>query len=618
MRPSDRSTPRLLDRAGTIALLLLLLAAAALYLATLDNGLAPSDLVGGDLITHQYAQAQARPSNAPGYPLYTMGGWLWFHGLRSLAPSANPIPILSSYSTLWALAALALLFLLLYKLTARNVVISFGLSLFYALTYFFWFYSVTTEQYTSAVFLTLAILALALAWDQTPRDRYLYAIAFLFGVSLAHMITILFIAPGVLIFILGKQPKLLTRFKLILTSLLLALIPLVSYAFIYLRGAQHPEWRGEGDWPNAWAWFLAFLSTQQGRDELTWTLGPFTDEFPRLIWEETSIILLILGVVGWFLLGRRHALLFGVTALIYFVFSYIDRFGNWYQVIMPLYPLVVLGAGVSLARLWRAYPNRLWRLALTGLLLALIIFKFADAYPRADQRNRVEDTGLEPGQILLAGNPPAQAAIVTSVEEKLSLDYLTGIWGLRPDVRAITTRQAGSVLDSGSPLLVTTDAAAYAADEIGRPLRYTSWSPNLLLATTASLPTAAPAGLVETNRMLGDQLELVGWLLAPAREPGVWQVWVALRARAVPSADWALSARLLQNGSELAQQDHVAPAAGFTPTTSLRPGEIVLDAFRFELPPDAQPEDVRLILYRQLADGAFENLAVIDLSSRTR
>ena len=286
-------------------------------------------------------------------------GWLVVdvaHGVESLAPAANPIPILSSYSTLWALASLAVFFLLLYRLTKKNVVISFGLSVFYALTYFFWFYSVTTEQYTSAVLLDLAILALALAWEQSPHDRYLYGIAFLFGVSLAHMVTILFIAPGILLFILSKQPKLLTRFKLIATSLIVGLIPLLSYAFIYMRGAQHPEWRGVGDWPNAWAWFLAFVSTQQGRDELTWVLGSFTDEFPRLIWEELSIVLLVVGIVGWFLKGRRYALLFGVTAIIYFVFSYIDRYGNWYQVIMPMYPLVLLGAGISLAKLWSAYP----------------------------------------------------------------------------------------------------------------------------------------------------------------------------------------------------------------------------------------------------------------------
>jgi hypothetical protein len=201
------------------------------------------------------------------------------------------------------------------------------------------------------------------------------------------------------------------------------------------------------------------------------------------------------------------------------------------------------------------------------------------------------------------------------VEEKLALDYLTGIWGQRPDVRVITTKQAGSVLAAGSPLLVTVNAAAYAEDEIGQDLRYSSWSPNLLLAKSGidGPPTLLPAGMEEASQTLGDQLDLVGWLMTPTREENVWQVWVALRANARPSADWAMSVRLLQKGTELAQQDHLGPAAGFTPTSSLQPGEIVLDAFRFELPPGAQPDGVRLILYRQLDDGRFENLAVVDL-----
>jgi len=94
--------------------LLILIAALALYLWTLDDGLQPEELRGGDLITHQYAQVEARPSNAPGYPLYTMGGWLWFRlGRLLLGPYSNPIRILSSYSTLWALLALWLLYRLL-------------------------------------------------------------------------------------------------------------------------------------------------------------------------------------------------------------------------------------------------------------------------------------------------------------------------------------------------------------------------------------------------------------------------------------------------------------------------------------------------------------------------
>ncbi len=150
--------------------LVLILAASLLYLATLDNGLRPGELAGGDLITHHYAQVQGRPSNAPGYPLYTMGGWLWFHGLRSLlGDAANPTSILSAYSTLWALLALGLLYYLILDLTG-NWIIAFLLGAFYAASYFFWYYAVSTEQYTSAVAQTLAIVLLALRWD-AAQDR---------------------------------------------------------------------------------------------------------------------------------------------------------------------------------------------------------------------------------------------------------------------------------------------------------------------------------------------------------------------------------------------------------------------------------------------------------------
>ena len=138
---------------------ILIILVALLYALTLDNGLRPGELEGGDLITHQYAQVQARPSNAPGYPIYTMGGWLWFHTIRSTlhllgSPLPNPLPILSSYSTLWALAAIGLLYLVLLKLLpgantrTPNWLLAWLVCAFYAVTAFFWYYATTTEQYS--------------------------------------------------------------------------------------------------------------------------------------------------------------------------------------------------------------------------------------------------------------------------------------------------------------------------------------------------------------------------------------------------------------------------------------------------------------------------------------
>ena len=150
--------------------IVLVVLALVLYLLTLDNGLRPGELAGGDLVTHQYAQVQGRPGNAPGYPLYTMGGWIWFHGLRALlGATSNPTAILSSYSTLWALLALWLLYRLIVDLTGRWPLGFLG-GAFYAVTYFFWYYAVSTEQYASAVAQTLVIVLLAFRWERVQDE----------------------------------------------------------------------------------------------------------------------------------------------------------------------------------------------------------------------------------------------------------------------------------------------------------------------------------------------------------------------------------------------------------------------------------------------------------------
>ena len=387
---------------------------AALYLFTLDDGLRPGELEGGDLITHQYAEVQGRPSNAPGYPLYTMGGWFWFHlGRLILGRDHNPLPILASYSTLWALVALWLMYRLILEVTrgqgqpqadsgggvqndAKRWPIAAAVTAFYGLTYFFWYYVVTTEQYTSAVAWTLAVVLLAFRWERERRDGYLLALAFLMGVALAHMVTLLFIAPPLLWFVLRTEPKLVRRPRLLAGVIALVLLPLLSYIYVYVRGAQHPEWRGAGQWASTEQWFLSFLSTRQGRDELTWSLKPFlTQEFPGADLAELTWPGLIAGILGIAAIGRRRAIMLYATLAIYLAFCWIDRLGNWYQVIMPAYALLVVGLGAGAGWLWRIFGEQTHRAAacvargaiLLGLA-ALVIYRGVVSYPRADSSHR--------------------------------------------------------------------------------------------------------------------------------------------------------------------------------------------------------------------------------------
>ena len=60
------------------------------------------------------------------------------------------------------------------------------MTLFYAFTYFFWYYSCSTEQYTSAVLQTLLMVLWAFRWERTRADKYLYLLAFMAGLCLAN------------------------------------------------------------------------------------------------------------------------------------------------------------------------------------------------------------------------------------------------------------------------------------------------------------------------------------------------------------------------------------------------------------------------------------------------
>ena len=86
---------------------------------------------------------------------------------------------------------------------------------------------------------------------------------------------------------------------------------------MWVRGAAHPEWWGQGEWRSAQEWFWSFVSTAQGRDELNRgfqaTCAFFDNGFPELMWQELSIPLLAIGVAGIALLRKPLAFVLYAT-----------------------------------------------------------------------------------------------------------------------------------------------------------------------------------------------------------------------------------------------------------------------------------------------------------------
>jgi hypothetical protein len=689
----------LTERWATVTLLA---GAFLLYLVTLDNGLQPEELVGGDLITHQYAQVQARPSNAPGYPLYSMGGWLWFHTLRNLwrllgDDQPNPLPLLSSYSTLWALLSLWLLFRILNLLTIGGAPgnvdatddtppltserptqedteqnqkirvyphlsvykllpfpphvfmlgVNWLLCAFYAVTYFFWYYATTTEQYSSAIAQTLAIVYLFLRWQsQTSTanqrlsaqgERLLLLLALLCGLSLAHMLTVALIAPPVAVVVIWQAPWLLREGWLLLRLLGVTLLPLISYAYVYLRGAAHPEWWGAGEWRTAQEWFWAFVSTAQGREELGWGFEPgrafFDNQFPELIGYELSVPLLVLGLVGIGYLGRKRAtLLYGVLIL-YLLFCWAYRYGNWFQVILPAYPLLLIGVAAA-AHQW-VIQREHWRLGWCMLVaLALLIAWRANvSWPAANSRNRPTDQALEKAAHLLAQPIPSGAHLFGDLHDALALQYLINLWGIRPDLKVVSSPQAAQALAADKPVLAAWQAAEILQSELPStlaPARQSS-GPGWILFQVGGVVEQSAA--ITVGQVITAGLVLDGYQIQPSphlplaaktASTGMdvtlfwrilgedWPLGLAISVR--PTLDGALLPDPSAPAGAILQQDYPRPAHGMLALTNWTRDVPVADAYRFSLanPLPAGADGVLVILYRATATG-FEHVAELAL-----
>jgi len=608
---------RMTQRPALLAGILLILLAAILYGATLDNGVRLGELMGGDLITHHYAQVEGRPANAPGYPIHTMLGWVWFRVGRFLLPWLNATQILSLLSTLFALAALGVFYLLLLEVT-NHWAIAVSVSSFYAVTYFFWYYAVTSEQYASSVLQTLLFVLWAFRWQRSRADRYLLYTALNIGLSLSNLVTVLFIIPPLAVFYLIEAPELIRRGRLLLRMIALVVMPLFSYTFIFLAGLAHPEWRGAGEWPSIWAWFTSFLSTAQGRSELTWDLRGSMAGFPLLIAHELTWGVLIISLIGIWFLGRRRAGLIYFALIIYLLFSYIDRYGNWYQVFLPMYPLLLLGFAAALNAIWGYLQDRRVRVAqgvLLAGLLAMVFAQFRVNLPRVDQSNRPDDNAIPLALALIADNPVHGGLIYGTRDEIAALSYLTRIWGVRPDLQPVITGEAERWLHLNDPrtLYVTKEAIQLFESELGASPSLSSAGRHLI-EVLREPRTSLPPDVAVVGQVIVPGLVLAG--VSHDISEGFLQVtlyWQATDALEpmVVSVRPTRAGDLLRVDGQLLAQDH-QPVWNVYSFDRWTPGEVVRDDYVLSLPAGTSPEGLRILLYR-ITPTSTEVIATIEI-----
>jgi hypothetical protein len=169
---------------------LVVLATMAVYLATMAPDLYSVDSPELTAAAHSLGIA-----HAPGYPLYTLAGWLFSHAF----PVSTVAFRLNMFSALCGVAACAVTYALALRFTARPLVAASG-ALALGFSYYFWLDALAAEIYTLDALLFASLLLAALAWRDKPTAARAALVGLMLGLACANRSTSVLVLPALAAF----------------------------------------------------------------------------------------------------------------------------------------------------------------------------------------------------------------------------------------------------------------------------------------------------------------------------------------------------------------------------------------------------------------------------------
>lgn len=200
----------------------------AVYILTLNKYVILGD--SGEFIT---ASFEAGISHPPGYPLFTLIGFLF-----TKIPIGNIVQRVGFVSALLGSATVGLLGLFLYKITSSKIASVVG-ALALAFSSIFWLYSVNTEIITLNTFFLVLLLLLTVIYIQTKKDVFWYLLTLTTGLSLANQFTVVTVFPA-LAFLLFPARKEIFQIKKVMLGLVCFLAGLSFYLYLPIAAAKLP------------------------------------------------------------------------------------------------------------------------------------------------------------------------------------------------------------------------------------------------------------------------------------------------------------------------------------------------------------------------------------------
>ncbi len=568
----------------------------ALYTTTLLPDVLPAD--SGEF---QDVSVTAWVAHSPGYPLYTMLGWLFAH----LPFGPNPAWRVNFFSAITAAATVALVFR-----TARQLTGSVWGGLAAALTLgsatTFWATATTASiRPLTAFFTALSLHALI---TQYANDRRLIILAAALSLGLTHHPSLIFPAFIFIIYLLLIDPDLLRQPRRWIKPIAVFVLGLLVLIYLPLRGP--PE-----------------LSTLPGFLERVLALGFRSDMFalnlfdrlvilPILLRFQFNPVLLLAALIGALILLRRDGKLAFLLLGSFLVHTAINLSYDAPQTVeyeIPAYVSLALLVSIpfrEISNLKLKISNR-WPLFI--LHSSLFIFLIAGAvnllahFPSYRTLSQSRDTRSYAETLLCEA--PADAVILSNWHWFTPMRYLQKVEGLRPDLLIRYVAPSGKSLAENwvskieeyvpqGPVVV---ARYFEPEYASLPYRFEPLGEAFLVRIEPNV--ALPSNLIPLDVVLGEQIALLGYRLEtdevdPTRPLVLTLAWSPV---VPPTSDVALFAQLIGPDGRLwsATQDPRHPA------TRLTRDEVIVERFVIYPLLHAPPGDYALVVGAYLPDGRF-------------
>lgn len=361
----------------------------ALFLIFQAQGIFTGD--SGDVVT---AAVIAGIPHPPGYPLFSFLGWMAAH--LPFGTLSWRVTLLSSVPHA---VTVGLIYAFIYRLSGKNVLAAVFGAVSIAANYLFFLYSITPEVFALFDLFVVLLWYMLVTWRDTKNLHFLFAAAFVYGLSLSHHHLMLFFAPAIVYFVYAHRNYIAVRLirRTVLFALVLFGLGFIPYVYIPIAASMDPilNWNRPVTWEGFirlitradYGTFVSGGSIGHSLRERFIAVGAYVT-FLVTDWSWVGVTLAVTGLIAWyrklrpwFITWVIAVFFLGPAFFFYASFPLANRFtlGTYERFLLPSYLFIAMavGSGISwvLGRVKKLVMHRLTgRKTAASVLLVFLTF----------------------------------------------------------------------------------------------------------------------------------------------------------------------------------------------------------------------------------------------------